>query len=264
MTLSPAWLSRVLAMPAFMTAASLITFGEDTSPASVKAIAHRGEHLSHVENTLPAFQAAIDAGADYFECDVRTTADGHLVLMHDAAVDRTMDGKGTVRDLTMAQIRALSAGGSRVPTFAEALELAKGRAGVYVDNKQAKPLALVKEIDEAGMGDQILLYVSPSEAKETLALRPGWKLMAEAGNASRLRQLIDSLHLRAAAFDDSDFNPETIRIAKERGVEIYVDRLGPRDNQSGWQSAIDAGAAGIQTDHPGELVLYLRSKYRHK
>ncbi len=247
-----------------MTASSLIASGADASPVAIKVIAHRGDHLSHVENTLPAFQAAIDAGADYFECDVRTTADGHLVLMHDAAVDRTMDGKGKVRNLTMAQIRALSAGGNRVPTFAEALELAKGRAGVYVDNKQAEPSALVKEIDEAGMGDQVLLYVGPSEAKEILALRPGWKLMPEAGNASRLRQLIDSLHLRAAAFDNSDFNPETIRIAKECGVEIYVDRLGPEDNQSGWQAAIDAGAAGIQTNHPGELVLYLRSKSLHK
>ena len=49
----------------------------------VAVIAHRGEHRAHPENTLPAFQAAIDAGADFFELDVRTTADGRLILMHD-------------------------------------------------------------------------------------------------------------------------------------------------------------------------------------
>ena len=45
----------------------------------VTVISHRGEHLSHPENTLPAFQATIEAGADYFELDVRTTSDGRLV-----------------------------------------------------------------------------------------------------------------------------------------------------------------------------------------
>ena len=52
-------------------------------PRQIVAISHRGEHLHHPENTLPAFQAAIDAGADYFELDVRTTSDGKLVLSHD-------------------------------------------------------------------------------------------------------------------------------------------------------------------------------------
>src|SRR3974390_1221468 len=86
----------------------------------IVVIAHRGEHLSHVENTLPAFQAAIEAGADYFECDVRTTADGHMVLVHDATVDRTTNGKGHVSELAFDQVRALDARGNRVPTFEEA------------------------------------------------------------------------------------------------------------------------------------------------
>src|ERR1700733_2759452 len=49
----------------------------------IAVIAHRGEHLHHPENTLAAFEGAVDAGADYFELDVRTSADGKLVLMHD-------------------------------------------------------------------------------------------------------------------------------------------------------------------------------------
>src|SRR5262245_7958475 len=107
-------------------------------PPPVVVIAHRGEHLHHPENTLSAFQAAIDVGADYIEVDVRTTSDGRLVLMHDSTVDGKTDGHGEVSKLSFAQIRALDAGvrmgkefaGTRVPTFEEALGLMQGRKGV--------------------------------------------------------------------------------------------------------------------------------------
>src|ERR1700733_10921029 len=97
---------------------------------TIKVISHRGEHLHHPENTLPAFQAAIDAGADYFELDVRTTSDGKLVLMHDSTVDRTTNGTGEVHNLTFDQIRALDAGakfsqnfvGTKIPTLDEAFD----------------------------------------------------------------------------------------------------------------------------------------------
>jgi glycerophosphoryl diester phosphodiesterase len=230
----------------------------------VVVISHRGEHLRHVENTLSAFQAAIDAGADYFECDVRTTSDGRFVLMHDASVDRTTNGKGQVSALSFAEIRALDAGGNRVPTFEEALGLANGRIGVYVDNKQTKPTVLVTAIEQAGLGAHVLIYASPSEARQIHALQPAWKMMPEAGNAEQLRQLIDVLKLRVAAFDDSDFNAATIAGARHAGLDIYVDRLGAQDNEAGWQSALDAGATGIQTDHPAELVEYLRARGLHR
>src|SRR5258708_9235592 len=77
----------------------------------IAVIAHRGEHLNHTENTLAAFQAAIDLGADYFELDVRTTKDGKLVLMHDGTVDRTTNGKGEVANLTIDERRALEVRG---------------------------------------------------------------------------------------------------------------------------------------------------------
>jgi glycerophosphoryl diester phosphodiesterase len=230
----------------------------------IVVIAHRGEHLHHIENTLPAFQAAIEAGADYFECDVRTTSDGRFVLMHDDRVDRTTNGEGRVSALSFARVRALDAGGNRVPTFEEALNLAKGHIGVYVDNKQTRPAALVAVIEQAGMGASVVIYATPSEAREIQALRPAWKMMPEAGNAGHLRQLIDVLHLGVAAFDASDFNAATIAVARQAGIDIYVDRLGAQDNEAGWQSALEAGATGIQTDHPAELVRYLRAKGLHR
>jgi glycerophosphoryl diester phosphodiesterase len=250
-----------------MKSAALLTFVLALSAAAadqVVVIAHRGEHLHHVENTLGAFQSAIEAGADYFECDVRTSSDGHFVLMHDPSVDRTTNGHGRVAGLTFEQIRALDAGGNRVPSFEEALSLAAGRIGVYVDNKQTEASQLVAAIEHAGIGATVVIYTSPDEAVRIHALRPTWKLMPEANNARHLQQLIDSLRLRVAAFDARDFNPETLGVARKAGIDIYVDRLGAYDNEAGWQAAIDDGATGIQTDHPRELVRYLRAHGRHR
>ncbi len=87
-------------------------------PKKIVVISHRGEHLHHPENTMPAFQAAIDAGADYFELDVRTTSDGKFVIMHDNTLDRTTNGTGEVHKHTFDEIRALDAGAKFAPAFA--------------------------------------------------------------------------------------------------------------------------------------------------
>lgn len=86
-----------------------------------RIIGHRGLPGRLPENTVASLTAAAEAGADLVEVDVRTTRDGVLVLMHDAAVDRTTDGTGVVRDMDLAAVRRLSAGGEPVPTLVEAM-----------------------------------------------------------------------------------------------------------------------------------------------
>ena len=70
-------------------------------------IAHRGASADAPEHTLAAYQAALDQGADGLECDVRLTADGHLVCVHDRRVDRTTNGRGVVSTLELAELRSL-------------------------------------------------------------------------------------------------------------------------------------------------------------
>ena len=234
--------------------------------AQIIVVSHRGEHLAHPENTLPAFQAAIEAGADYFELDVRTTSDHRLVLMHDNKVDRTTDGTGAVRQMTFEQVRGLDAGakfspqfaGTKVPTFEEALTLARGKIGVYVDCKEIAPLDLVAALEKADMVDKVVIYGEAGFLKKVLALRPSLKAMPEADSASRLEKLLPELKLKVVAFDAGDFKDDVIGVAKQAHTDIYVDRLGPADNIALWQDAIDRGATGIQTDHPAELVKYLK------
>jgi glycerophosphoryl diester phosphodiesterase len=250
----------------FVTCAPLIAADR------IAVIAHRGEHRAHPENTLPAFQAAIDAGADFFELDVRTTADGRLVLMHDRTVDRTTNGVGTVREMTFDQIRALDAGtkfspqfaGALVPSFDEALALAHGRIGVYVDSKDIAPADLVAALAKADMLTSVVIYGGAGFLKGVQALNPSLKVMPEAYSAATLEKLLADLKPRVAAFDAGDFKDDAIALANYAGVEVYVDRLGSADNPSAWQDAVERGASGIQTDRPAELVEFLRARHLHK
>jgi glycerophosphoryl diester phosphodiesterase len=231
-------------------------------------IAHRGEHLRRPENTLPAFLEAIRAGADFIEVDVRTSSDGKLVLSHDATVDRCTNGVGRVDAMTFAQLRELDAGivkgsefaGTRIPSFDEALELARGKIGIYVDIKQAAAQELVSHIESHDMTDHVAMYCSPAMCKQLHDLSPRLKLMPESNSADHSRMLVETLHPAVIAFGAGDFKPDIIAVAKESRAAVYVDVMGETDAPAGWQAAIDAGADGLQTDRPEPLVEYLKAK----
>lgn len=127
----------VVLILSFLSAIAPITAwaaGDDCSKIVMPArgiSAHRGASDTHPENTLAAFREAIRLGAHQIELDVVLTKDGHPVIMHDSTVDRTTDGKGAVRDMTLTQIKKLDAGakkharfaGEQVPTLRETLEI---------------------------------------------------------------------------------------------------------------------------------------------
>lgn len=231
----------------------------------IVVIAHRGEHLHHPENTIEAYQAAIEAGADFIEVDVRTSSDGKLVVIHNATVDAQTNGTGAVKEMTLAQIRALRVGRhSQVPTFDEVLSFARGRIGVYVDSKQVSAADMIAALERHEMQDHVVVYGAFSYLKEISRLRPNIKVMPESVTAEICKQLINELHPKVIAFGPRDFTDEIIAIAKSASADIYVDRLGDADHPQAWQDAIDRGATGIQTDKPAELVTYLRARGRHK
>jgi glycerophosphoryl diester phosphodiesterase len=135
-------------------------------------IAHRGDSAHRPENTLASFASALEVGAELVELDVQLTADGAVVVIHDPTLDRTTSGRGDVRRMTLAEVRAVSAGyrekfgdtyaGERVPTLAEALSLLRDRARVMIEIKkesvtddaeggiEASTLAEVRRLGMAG------------------------------------------------------------------------------------------------------------------
>ena len=131
---------------------------------------HRGASGYAPENTLEAFKLAMDMGADGFELDVHMSADGQLVVIHDETVDRTTGGTGFVKDLTLAQLKALDAcnhmdvyRGAKIPTLGEVFDLIRNtRHIVNVEIKtdecfypqiEEKCLALAKE---KGVEDRVI------------------------------------------------------------------------------------------------------------
>ena len=101
----------------------------------MKIVGHRGVRALRPENTMVSFEYALELGLYGIETDIRMSADGELVLIHDATVDRTTNGCGNVCDFTFEELKALDAGswfskeyaGERIPSFREFLELIKGK-----------------------------------------------------------------------------------------------------------------------------------------
>ncbi|GGP44550.1 glycerophosphodiester phosphodiesterase [Streptomyces calvus] len=101
-------------------------------------IGHRGVMGVAPENTLRSFVAAQEAGLDVIELDLHLSKDGALVVMHDAEVDRTTDGTGAIADKTLAELRALDAGGGeRVPVFEEVLDAVRAPLQAEIKDVQA-------------------------------------------------------------------------------------------------------------------------------
>jgi glycerophosphoryl diester phosphodiesterase len=256
-----------------LVALTLLAFAAaQAQQTGVVAISHRGEHLHHPENTMPAFEAAVKAGADFIEVDVRTTSDGKLVLMHDAGVDRCTNGHGEVAAMTFEEIRKLDAGarfgdafrGTQVPTFEEVLEFARGKIGVYIDSKRISATDLVAAVRKFGMEDQVVVYGGMELHRGVRKLEPRIKIMPEAGSLEIATKFIEELRPPVIAFDARDFKDEIIAAARRAKAGIYVDRLGPADKPEFWEDAIRRGATGIQSDHPAELVEFLRARKLHR
>ena len=110
----------------------------------IKICAHRGASGTHPENTLVAFRQAIEIGCEMIEFDLRLSADGQVVVIHDANIDRTTDGTGHTPDLTLEQLRALDAGswygavfaGERIPTLIEVLDCTPPRVELNIHVKE--------------------------------------------------------------------------------------------------------------------------------
>ncbi len=129
-----------------------IAAGRGRGPAIV---AHRGASAYAPENTLASFREAWERGARIVECDVHLSADGEVVVMHDPSVDRTTDGSGAVRDLSLAEIAKLDAGssfdrryvGEPVPTLAQVLDFVRDRMVLFIEVKSGpetvEPIAVL-------------------------------------------------------------------------------------------------------------------------
>ena len=245
-----------------------------------RILGHRGARLLAPENTLPGFRAAISEGADGVELDVRRTADQVLVCLHDAGLGRTTNGRGPVREHTLAEVRRLDAGGSprrnghhggqesiRVPTLTEALDSLPSSALVDVEVKcrgqgpdgPAQVADLLAATLE-GRPDRDRVLVSSFSRKLVAAAVPALEgisvgLISSAlvplGRALRGAELCGCSVLAAQA--SAYFGPMA-KLAAARAVDAGFQLLAwTVDDPETARRLAHLGVGVIVSDRPGEL-----------
>jgi glycerophosphoryl diester phosphodiesterase len=232
----------------------------------IYVVAHRGVHNSIPENTLAAYQAAIDLGCDFVEIDVRTTRDSQLVSIHDSIVDRyTRNGEtGRVAEMTLEQLRAIDIGSrvdskwsqEKIPTVREILTLCRGKIGIYLDVKAANLSELAALVREFEMEQDTLWYIPSSRVKELTECAPRAWPMPDPGPESGLAKLLADCKPAVVASMWKYFSPTFSERCHNNGAIVIVDE----DGKECWQSLLDYKADGIQTDHPAELIEFLKQR----
>ena len=210
----------------------------------VYVVAHRGAHQGIPENSLPAYQKAIDLGCDFVEIDVRTTKDGRFVSVHNDSIDAYVDGaSGKIRELTLAQLRSFDIGarvgpkwqGTRVPTFAEILDLCRGKIGIYLDLKDAPIPGLVRIVQRYGMEREVLWHASPSRLEQLQKLCPTCLAMPDPYREEMLPAVLKRLHPRVVASFCDRISPSFIKTCHEVGAIVIADETDP---PKCWQQAL--------------------------
>lgn len=233
-----------------------------------KVFAHRGASADAPENTMAAFEMALEMGADAIELDVQMSRDGYLVVVHDPVLERTTDGEGFVKDYTLEELQRLDAGtwfderfrGERIPTLAQVFELVRGQAVLNVEFK-LMPIrypgiqeALVKLIRDTDfpIGD---LIVSSFEHPSLLRLQSLEPRLAIAPLFSHYPASFEALpgsvmHPHWGVVDE-----EFMATARAEGRKVNV---WTANDPRAWERLRALSVDGIITDTPDKLIEWLK------
>lgn len=269
--------------------AVLRAFHDAASP-KVLIVAHRGNHIDHPENSIPAITSCADIGADVVEVDLRKTADGRYVLLHDDTVNRTTTGSGRLADMTLAQTRALRLLGPGrsetdllIPTLEEALDAAKGRVMLNIDLKQGDMREIAAIARDRGVLDHLIFKAGwqglSADHKAWLTQNPDVVFMPMTSSVDDVHAALahgpkPAFELKFQTLDPGTTGDKAfIAGLRQRGARPWANTLGQANENAGWSDhdartdpasvwgvAIDHGMTMIQTDFPHLLAAYLKSR----
>jgi len=283
----------VLTLTAQSRADKIISEFKKSESPNVLVAAHRGDWRHAPENSVQGIKNCIEMGIDIVEIDVRKTKDGKLVLMHDATIDRTTNGKGKVSDHTLAELKKLylknNQGGDdaeltdqRIPTLEEALLAAKGKIMVNLDKSYGLMHDIYPLLVQTGtVNIGIFKGVSePKQVKKDIKFM-GKNIFFMPIVFSDNEKVVDEIKLylkkvKPAAFEvilrkddvllgESDF-------IRKSGARVWVNTLwgslcagytdakAMKDPDANWGHLISKGVNIIQTDNPADLLQYLKNK----
>ena len=247
-----------------------------------KNFAHRGASLIAPENTLEAFRLAARSGAGGLELDIHMTSDGRMVVIHDDSVDRTTEGEGRVRRMTLPEIQSLDAGyrftsdggntypyrgqGVQVPELGQVLREFPGHK-VNIDIKEEQPgveVALLETIEDAGAGDRVLVVSGmPAVVKRVRELSENSISTGASRQEIRDFYRLSRLHLEFLVHPPYDalqvpveygrrkvVTPRLVNAAHDRGVRVDVWTI---DEPGEMHRLLDLGVDVIMTNRPEVL-----------
>ncbi len=253
-----------------------MTFRDILRSRTFLTVAHRGASAYAPENTLEAFDLAVAQGADVIELDVHLARDNEIVVMHDARVDRTTNGRAEIRTLTLAEIRSWDAGawfgeqwrGVRVPTLGEVLDRFAARvlidielkAGITMDHPTEDPgvtipLArrVVETVRQAGALSRVV--ISGFGATALAWVRATWPDVVTQWSVVSTDISADAAFAARAGFDV--ISPQTdaataanVAVAHQVGLAVHIYA---GDDEDMMARLLDLGVDAVKTGRPDRL-----------
>lgn len=240
--------------------------------AQTKIIAHRGFSSIAPENTLVAFQKAIECKADYFELDVHKTKNDSIVVIHDSSVDRTSsnDVKGKIAEMNYSDITTVQAGYSdkfgnkyeneTIPTLREVLKLAKDKIKVCIEIKvYGAEKEVLKIVNDLGVKDDVIIFsfYYPVLAKMR-QLDKNIPILLLVNKADKMTidyaKIIKSNAIGVGS--GTTVTQEYLNFAHKNKIEVWKWTV---NNEGEMQQLIDLELDGLITDFPDKAVKYLEA-----
>ncbi|MEU6852451.1 glycerophosphodiester phosphodiesterase family protein [Actinacidiphila alni] len=218
---------------------------------SFLTVGHRGVMGVEPENTLRSFRRAEQAGLDQIELDLHLSKDGALIVMHDPSVDRTTDGSGLIRDLTLDEIRGLDAGlGERVPVFEDVLE-AVGRPVQAEIKDVAAARVLAEALRTHGATDRVSVLSFHDEAlAEIHALLPDVRTVLVASDLGpEIVTRAQAVGARLVSLELRQLNLDVVERCQAAGIAVMAWAVNSAQD---WALARALGLDGAATDLPEE------------
>ncbi|MAS95366.1 MAG: hypothetical protein CMO55_19375 [Verrucomicrobiales bacterium] len=266
--------------PGFTEAGQALAAAKDTTTPTVLIAAHRGGYANDKaddapENSVANVEVAISKGYDVYETDIRRTADGAFVVVHDDTLDRETNGSGPVENLTINEVKSLkkryrdgTISEHKVALFKDLLTAGKGRLLFKADLKPGvinhfdDLASLVTELD---MQDHIFFRTSTKDAdaiaKALAAGAPKVEVMYKVDRSEQVQKIADlfsptTIQVNIAKGESlSEEKKEAIRKAVDLGILVESHSYGDPEQ---WQQLAEAGVRMFHTANPDETLKYLR------
>lgn len=222
-------------------------------------IAHRGAKGYEPENTLKAFQKALDLNADGIELDVHLSADGHIIVMHDETIDKMTNGKGEITQFTLAELKSFLIGGQyKIPTLNEVFDLVDKKSFINVELKNADTSSQVAALIETYIKEKswnyehfIISSFDWNALKEVQNLNPNIPIgVLTEENLNTALTFAETIKAKAIHPDYQLLDAENVSEIKKKGFLVFPWTVNKEEDI---QKIKDYNVDGIISDFPDKI-----------